>query len=92
MAQQELHIRFRTAPIVRGRCVQHDKLLHGNVNWSSIWGEGEQPNHAYMTRPELAHMVCPGTSKDEGELQDCQSEWTFELVSHTRRIEYMAIF
>lgn len=91
MAQQELHIQFRTAPIVRGRCLEHNQLLHGNVNWNSIWGEGDQPSHAYMTRPELAHMTCPGIEKVEGELQPCMADWAFELVSQTRRIETMAI-
>lgn len=91
MAQQELHIRFKTSPIVRGRCIEHDKLLHGKVDWLSIWGEGDQPAHAYMTRPELEHMRCPAIPKLEGELQSCAHSWAFELVSQTRRIDTMQI-
>lgn len=89
---QEMIIRFSTSPILRARCLKHDVLLHGQVKWDSIWGEGDQPKHAYMVRPGLENMRCPGEEKFDGVEQTCAAEWKFELVSQTRRIDEMHVY
>lgn len=89
---QEMLVRFITAPILRARCMKHDSVLHGQIIWHSIWGEGEQPSHAYMVRPELEMMRCIKADKIEGVIQACATEWKFELVSQTRRIDEMHVY
>lgn len=89
---QEMIVRFATSPILRARCMKHDMLLHGSIRWHSIWGEGDQPKHAYMVRPELDTMRCSGEEKFDGVVQSCANEWKFELVSQTRRIDEMHVY